>query len=91
MRFRAKMTSKGQLTLPAKLRDMLNLKAGDDVVFVENDAGAIVLDVGARSFSSLRGIVRVPNPRIDEWVDEARKARGEAASPPLPKHREPGK
>ena len=33
----ATVTSKGQLTLPKKLRDKLNVKAGDKVIFTETN------------------------------------------------------
>ncbi|WP_215905799.1 AbrB/MazE/SpoVT family DNA-binding domain-containing protein [Phreatobacter cathodiphilus] len=75
------MTSKGQLTLPVKLRESLNLKAGDEVVFIENEAGTVVLAAGRPSLASLRGVVRLPEAQIDEWIDEARSARGQAALP----------
>lgn len=31
----AKITSKGQITIPIKIRKMLNLKEGDKVIFIE--------------------------------------------------------
>ena len=36
---RAKLTSKGQVTLPKILRDRLGLKAGDNIEFVEGSDG----------------------------------------------------
>lgn len=39
----ATMTSKGQLTIPKELRDLLGLKAGDRVEFVPRDDGAVTM------------------------------------------------
>jgi AbrB family looped-hinge helix DNA binding protein len=35
----AKLTSKGQLTIPKEVRDSLELRTGDHVVFIEKDGG----------------------------------------------------
>lgn len=39
----AKITSKGQITLPIQIRKKLNLKDGDKVLFIEKD-GNIIID-----------------------------------------------
>ncbi len=39
----AKITSKGQITIPIQIRKMLNLKDGDKVVFVEEN-GRVVME-----------------------------------------------
>ena len=39
----AKVTSKGQVTIPAGIRKKLNLKEGDKVIFIEKD-GQVVID-----------------------------------------------
>jgi AbrB family looped-hinge helix DNA binding protein len=88
MRHEAKLTSKGQLTLPARLREALSLKPGDKVVFVEDEQGRIVLEARTRTFADLRGIVRVRGPaRIEEWIEEARSARADQALQSLTKPR----
>lgn len=38
----AKITSKGQVTIPAEIRKKLNLKKGDKIVFVEEDGNIII-------------------------------------------------
>ena len=38
-----KMTTQGQVTIPARIRKSLGLNPGDRVNFVENDRGEIVL------------------------------------------------
>lgn len=39
----AKMSSKGQLTIPQDIRNKLNLKQGDKVVFVEEADGRVYM------------------------------------------------
>lgn len=39
MRLSARMTSKGQLTVPKHVREMLDLKPGDEVVFDIDERG----------------------------------------------------
>lgn len=39
----AKITSKGQITIPIQIRKMLNLKDGDKVVFI-TDGGKVIME-----------------------------------------------
>jgi antitoxin PrlF len=39
----AKMTSKGQITIPKKVRDLLNLHTGDRVTFIISRDGKVIL------------------------------------------------
>ncbi|HPY97481.1 MAG TPA: type II toxin-antitoxin system PrlF family antitoxin [Clostridia bacterium] len=43
----AKITSKGQITIPILIRKKLNLKDGDKVVFIEED-GRVVIENSTR-------------------------------------------
>jgi AbrB family looped-hinge helix DNA binding protein len=47
----AKITTKGQITLPIQIRKRLNLKEGDKVVFLENN-GKIIIDNPTKSIIS---------------------------------------
>lgn len=78
-RFEAKMTSKGQITVPAPLRSAMHLKAGDKLVFVE-DSGGYRLESQVSTLADLRGIVRkgsetVTTDQIASWIEESRVAR----------------
>ncbi|KQP50928.1 hypothetical protein ASG40_13515 [Methylobacterium sp. Leaf399] len=78
-RFEAKVTSKGQITVPARLRTAMHLKPGDTLVFVE-DAGGYRLEAQVATFADLRGIVRggsgaVTTDQITRWIEESRAAR----------------
>ena len=42
--FKTRMRSKGQITVPGKVRDLLNAEEGDDLVFHVNEQGQIVVE-----------------------------------------------
>jgi AbrB family looped-hinge helix DNA binding protein len=76
----AKVTSKGQVTVPKAVRDALGIKEGDEIVFrVEGDRAVL-----ARSadFLELAGTVSVPavkrNVAWDEVLRRTRTARAAA-------------
>jgi AbrB family looped-hinge helix DNA binding protein len=73
----ATVTSKGQVTIPAALRDRFGLKAGDRLRFFEGPDGGVRVERRATlSFDDLRGIVKldrtVTAEEIDRWCAEAR-------------------
>jgi AbrB family looped-hinge helix DNA binding protein len=73
----AKVTSKGQVTLPLKLRDRLGIEPGDRVVFVEQTDGSFALRVRSGTLADLRGLLAgkvepASDKQIKDWIDEAR-------------------
>lgn len=73
----ATLTSKGQITLPKKVREHLRVRAGDAVDFVISADGEIRVRAGSADVSSLRGLLHRPGrrPVSVEQVDKAiRKA-----------------
>ena len=54
----ATLTSKGQLTLPKKVREALGLKPGDQVDFVLGAEGEVRLRPGTYDVRELRGLLR---------------------------------
>jgi antitoxin PrlF len=76
-RIEAKVTTKGQITLPAQVRNRLNVGPGDSVVFVEGRDGRIVVRSRSGTLGDMRGILRskiAPSKpgAISGWIDEAR-------------------
>lgn len=68
----AKMTSKGQITLPKEIRLKLKLQQGDRVRFIVEDDGSVRLVPAKRDISSLIGILPPPKQRLSlEEIDEA--------------------
>jgi AbrB family looped-hinge helix DNA binding protein len=69
---KAKITSKGQITVPKAVRLKLNLKAGDRVLFTFEDDGAVRLRAANKDISSLVGILPKPKRAATlEEIDEA--------------------
>jgi len=54
---RATLTSKGQLTLPKAIRDVLRLGAGDRVDFVLQDDGTVLLRAATADVRELKGLL----------------------------------
>jgi len=50
----AKITSKGQITLPVQIRKKLNLKDGDKVLFVEKDGQYVLVNPTMIAFENAR-------------------------------------
>jgi AbrB family looped-hinge helix DNA binding protein len=56
----ATITSKGQVTLPKRVRDELGLKVGDLVEFIIESGGRVHLRACNRDITELRGMLREP-------------------------------
>ena len=53
----ATVTSKGQLTLPKAIRDLLRLGAGDRVDFIVKDDGTVVVSPATVDVRDLKGLL----------------------------------
>ena len=60
----AKVTSKGQITLPKRIRERLGVHPGEDVGFEEKDDLLVISKVVAKS-------------RFDKWVDALKHLKGQ--------------
>jgi len=73
MQAKAKVTVKGQVTIPKKIREKLNIQPSDFVLFVRK--GNEVVIKPARTLLDLRGIIKT-DKKIEDWEklrDNAKK------------------
>ena len=75
----AKVTSKGQVTVPKAVRDALGIKEGDGIVFRVEGNRAIL--ARTPDFLELAGTVRVPAAKRNvTWDEIVRRTRSERAA-----------
>jgi antitoxin PrlF len=75
----ARVTSKGQVTIPKSVRDALGLDEGDEIVFRVEQTRAVVAKTA--DFLDMAGAVAVPSAKRgtpwDEVLRQARRVRSE--------------
>ena len=50
----AKVTSKGQITIPKSIREMLNLKEGSKIIFLENGNEIVIKNAAMLSLEKIQ-------------------------------------
>jgi AbrB family looped-hinge helix DNA binding protein len=72
----ATLTSKGQLTLPKPVRDVLSLQAGDRLDFIIRDDGTLEVVPLKQPATKLRGLLPKPNKAVSIEEMNAAIAKG---------------
>jgi len=76
----ATITSKGQITIPAKFRQALQVEPGDRVEFVEVDPGRFEVVAATHSVTELKGMFGKAKRCVSiEDMNKAIAARGASA------------
>ncbi|MFK7699644.1 MULTISPECIES: AbrB/MazE/SpoVT family DNA-binding domain-containing protein [Pseudomonas] len=76
----AKLTSKGQITIPAQVRASLGLDTGDRIEFVDIGDGRFAIMAANHSVKDLKGLIRKPvKPVSIEDMNLAIEAQGSKA------------
>jgi AbrB family looped-hinge helix DNA binding protein len=60
----ATVTSKGQVTIPKEIRELLGLDSGDRINFVIEDDGRVTFRPATKDIRSLKGIVPKPDKPV---------------------------
>lgn len=78
----ATLTSKGQLTLPKRIRELLKLDTGDIVEFVVSADGTVQVRAGSFDVRELRGMLKRPGRKAVSLAEmDAAIARGRRPHP----------
>jgi len=57
------VTSKGQVTIPKRIRDFLRVRSGDRIDFDIDASGTVVVRPGGADIRALKGVLRRPRRR----------------------------
>lgn len=68
----AKLTSKGQITLPKAIREHLQLRTGDRLEFLVDDDGTVRLWPVTRDVTVLKGMLSAPKRAVS--IDDMNRA-----------------
>lgn len=68
------VTSKGQTTIPKKIREHLKLQPGDMVDFVIEEGGKVILEPATVDISELEGILHRPRLKRVSCTGDMMKA-----------------
>lgn len=76
---RARISSKGQLTIPVEIRRRYGLDTGDEVEFIAEDKGTYLVPLKRKKLTELYGVLKSdkPWPGMAEARAIAGKKRGE--------------
>ncbi len=81
---RARVTSKGQVTLPIELRRKYGIATGDDIEFRMDESGAVMVPLRKRSLTEFYGALKSKKPFVGGAAERravgrylARRHRGE--------------
>jgi antitoxin PrlF len=73
------LTSKGQTTIPAAIRDFLNLQTGDRLEFITQEDGKVMLVPATEDVAALKGLL--PKPEKTVSLEAMQKAIREHHKP----------
>ena len=74
----ATLTSKGQITIPAEVRRLLNVRTGDRVEFVQIEPGRFQIVAATRSVRELKGLFGKPARTVS--IEEMNRTIAERAA-----------
>lgn len=81
----ARVSSKGQITIPIEIRKKLNLKEGDKVLFVEENGNIFVLNASLVALREIQGNMKDEGKKqnlnseedVNQYVEKIREEKWE--------------
>ncbi len=68
----ATLSSKGQITIPKRIRDLYHLEAGDKIEFLEDERGVVTIWPVTEDATKLKGMIAKPKKPVSiEEMNEA--------------------
>ena len=72
-----RVTSKGQITIPKRVRERMRIKPGDEIEFVDHDGGFLIrkqfdLEAFDAAVEEWSGVIDLGGKTVDEVIDEMR-------------------
>jgi AbrB family looped-hinge helix DNA binding protein len=72
MQVRSKITSKGQVTIPKRIREELRLKPKDSILFIKQGNNIVIKP--AKTLLDLKGSIKT-DKKIQDWEDVRAEAK----------------
>jgi len=68
----ATLSSKGQITIPKRIRDLYHLETGDKIEFLEDDRGVVTIWPVTENVTRLKGMIAKPKKPVS--IEEMNRA-----------------
>lgn len=67
----AKVTSKGQVTVPVEIRKKLNISDGNKILFYENEQGQVIIEnANVSAFHNIKKLMEGEAEKVGIYSDE---------------------
>ena len=76
----SRVQKKGQVTIPASIRERLGIKEGDLVAFQETERGILIAPqevVATDAFDRIGAVLQASGISLDDLIESGREIRGE--------------
>ena len=68
----ATLSSKGQITIPKRIRNLYHLETGDKIEFLEDDRGVVTIWPVTENVTKLKGMIAKPKKTVS--IEEMNRA-----------------
>lgn len=68
------LSSKGQITIPKKIREILNVRTSDKLVFIPVEEGKVLITTEQKSASSIFGLLKHRKKKLPVTLEQMEAA-----------------